>query len=316
MSTPRISIGVPVFNGERYLAKTLDSLLAQTFPDFELLISDNASTDSTEAIGRAYARRDKRVRYFRNATNLGVAENYRCLLHRSSGEYFRWANSDDLFAPESLARCVEVLERDPSVVLTYPRARLIDASGDIIGDYDDSGLHLVSDRASQRFVQVCLKIRLVHVYFGLVRASALRKTRLVRRFPGGDIPLVAELALYGKFWEIPEVLFSRRFHAHDSRGSTEAQRQKLFDPQRRGRPSLQAWSTLRAHLDSVRRAPVSPREKLALTLFLTKTVIWSRAKLAQEASIALRQLTGRAWLSRRHASSRRPPPGVQHEGWR
>ena len=108
---PRVSIGLPVYNGERYIAETLDSLLAQTFHDFELIISDNASQDRTEEICRSYASTDTRVRYVRNATNLGAPRNYRRAFELSSGEYFRWANCDDLFSPESLARCVEVLDR-------------------------------------------------------------------------------------------------------------------------------------------------------------------------------------------------------------
>lgn len=292
MSVPRVSIGVPVYNGDRYIAETLDSLLAQTFDDFELIISDNASTDSTEEICRSYAGQDGRVRYFRNATNLGVAANYRCVLQSSSGEYFRWANCDDLFAPESLARCAEVLDRDPSVVLTYPKAKLIDARGEIIGEYDDR-LHVVSPRASRRFVEVCARLGLVHVYFGLVRASVLRKTRLIRHFQGGDIPLVAELALYGKFWEIPEVLFYRRFHSGALSSYTEAQRQECFDPDSRGRPSLRTWKTLLAHVGSVVRAPVGSREKLVLSVYLTKSAIWSRSALAEEASRAMRQLARR-----------------------
>src|SRR5207244_10480282 len=107
---PRVSIGVPVYNGERYIAETLDSLLAQTFEDFELIISDNASHDRTEGICRAYAAKDSRIRYVRNSTNLGAARNYRLAVELSSGEYFRWANCDDLFAPTSLSRCVEVLD--------------------------------------------------------------------------------------------------------------------------------------------------------------------------------------------------------------
>src|SRR5262249_28074703 len=153
-------------------------------------------------------------------TNRGVAANYRKVLEAASAEYFRWANSDDLFAPESLARCAEVLDREPSVVLAYPKTRLIDARGAVIGEYEDRR-HLDSARASHRFVEVCERLGLVHVYYGLVRTTVLRRTGLIRPFPGGDIPLVAELALYGKFWEIPEVLFFRRVHPWALSNSTE-----------------------------------------------------------------------------------------------
>ena len=107
---PRVSIGMPVFNGENYLAEALDSLLTQTFSDFELIISDNASTDKTEEICRAYAVRDQRIRYFRNQENLGASRNYNRVFELSSGEYFKWAAHDDLCAPEFLGRCVDVLD--------------------------------------------------------------------------------------------------------------------------------------------------------------------------------------------------------------
>src|SRR6185436_6923974 len=108
---PRVSIGVPVYNGERYLAATLDSLLAQTFDNFEIIVSDNASSDRTAQLALEYAERDSRVRYTRNPRNLGAGANYRRAFQLSRGQYFRWSAADDISAPESLARCVEVLDR-------------------------------------------------------------------------------------------------------------------------------------------------------------------------------------------------------------
>src|SRR6266850_1186232 len=134
---PRVSIGLPVYNGERYVEETLDSLLAQTYEDFELIICDNDSGDRTQEICQSYAAKDRRIRYGRNPTNLGAAKNYRLTFELSSGEYFRWATCDDLFAPTSLERCIEVLDRELSTVLVYPKTKLIDDRGRIISDYDD-----------------------------------------------------------------------------------------------------------------------------------------------------------------------------------
>src|SRR6266571_2096341 len=136
----RVSVGLPVYNGEPYLAEALDSLLAQTFEDFELIICDNASTDRTGEIARTYAAKDKRVRYASNDVNL-------------------WAAVDDLCAPAALARCVEVLDREPEVVLAYPRTKLVDEEGRVIAEYED-GLHLASPRASERFAQLHARLRL------------------------------------------------------------------------------------------------------------------------------------------------------------
>jgi glycosyltransferase involved in cell wall biosynthesis len=126
---PKVSVGMPVFNGDRFIAETIDSILAQTFGDFELIISDNASTDGTEKICRQYADDDGRIRYVRNRENLGAAYNYNQTFHLSSGDYFKWACHDDLLRPEFLERCVEVLDRDPSAVLVYTDWAPIDETG-------------------------------------------------------------------------------------------------------------------------------------------------------------------------------------------
>ncbi|MEO1346882.1 MAG: glycosyltransferase family A protein, partial [Pseudomonadota bacterium] len=118
--SPRVTIGVPVYNGDAYLAEALDSILNQTFTDFEVIISDNASTDGTEQICRDYAARDDRVRYIRQEKNLGAAPNFNLLVPIARGEYFKWAASDDLIAPEFLNYCVEALEKefDASLAMT------------------------------------------------------------------------------------------------------------------------------------------------------------------------------------------------------
>lgn len=280
---PRVSIGVPVYNGERYVAETLDSLVSQTFQDFELIICDNASTDRTEQICRAYADRDARIRYVRNPRNLGAAGNYKRAFDLSSGEYFRWANADDLFAAQGLARCVEALEGKPSAVLAYPRTKFIDEQGRVISEYADN-LHLQSSRASERFTQVMERLAYVNVIYGLIRADALRRTGLLRGFPQGDVPLVAELALYGTFCEIPEFLFFRRFHpgALSSRQNDVASTQEFFDPSTKGRIAMTQWRLLGSHAGSVIRAPLGLAEKARLGRFLVRMALWRRSALARE----------------------------------
>jgi glycosyltransferase involved in cell wall biosynthesis len=289
---PRVSVGVPVYNGERYVAATLDSLLAQTFGDFELIICDNASVDRTEQICRAYADKDARVRYVRNAKNLGAARNYRLAFELSSGEYFRWANADDLFAAEGLARCVAVLDQQPSAILAYPRTKFIDEQGRVISEYADN-LHLQSSRASERFIEVFKRLGYVNVIYGLMRADTLRRTGLFRGFPQGDVALVAELALYGTFCEIPEFLFFRRFHpgALSSRQGDVAATQEFFDPSTKGRIVMTQWRLLGTHTRSVMRAPLGLAEKARLGRFLARTAVWRRNELARELVEAIRYAT-------------------------
>ena len=117
----------------------------------------------------------------RSDLNRGGPGNYRLAFQLSRGKYFRWATHDDLSSPESLERCVEVLDRDPSIVLAYPKTRIIDESGQTIADYED-GLHLMSPKASDRFVQLLERIGLGNAMYGLIRADILENDRPDRRF--------------------------------------------------------------------------------------------------------------------------------------
>ncbi|NES80204.1 MAG: glycosyltransferase family 2 protein [Moorea sp. SIO2B7] len=128
-TTPRVSIGLPVYNGEKFLKQAIDSILAQTFKDFELIISDNASTDKTEQICREYAAKDKRISYYRNNENRGAAWNFKYTFDLARAKYFKWAAHDDVCATNFLASCVEVLDNDPSVVLSYPKTIFTKADG-------------------------------------------------------------------------------------------------------------------------------------------------------------------------------------------
>src|SRR6266567_2589360 len=134
-SAPLLSIGLFVFNGERFLGETLDSILNQTFTDFELIISDNASTDRTAEISQAYARRDSRIRYYRGEKNMGPGWNVRRVYELATGKYFKWAAADDLMEPDLLRRCVEVLESDPECVVAYARTMQVDENGTFIANY-------------------------------------------------------------------------------------------------------------------------------------------------------------------------------------
>lgn len=266
---PRVSIGMPVFNGENYLAEALDSLLTQTFSDFELIISDNASTDKTEEICRAYAVRDQRIRYFRNQENLGASRNYNRVFELSSGEYFKWAAHDDLCAPEFLERCVDVLDQDPSVILCYSRARAIDEHREVLRSFDAKP-KLGSSKPHERFYEcVCVPHSQVAV-FGVMRVSTLKKTRLIGNFSSSDRTLLGELALLGRFHEIPEFLSFKRHHPQQHwriyRGRHA--REVWYDPARARKITFPNWRLLWEHLVSIRRAPLSGRERAWCYLYM------------------------------------------------
>lgn len=215
---PKVSIGLPVYNGEKYLGAAVDSILSQDFEDFDLVLCDNASTDRTAEICQAYAARDKRVRYVRNATNIGAAPNHNRVVELATGQYFKWAAHDDVSKPGLLKRCVEVLEQaPPSVALVYPRFEIIDDDGNLIGDHEGvSSIETRAERPHRRVSHVLRRIGMGTAMYGLMRIETVRKTRRIASFDRSDYVLLAELSMLGELWEIPETLLSRRLHAGHS----------------------------------------------------------------------------------------------------
>jgi glycosyltransferase involved in cell wall biosynthesis len=211
---PRLSIGLPVYNGEKFIKEAIDSLLAQTFEDFELIISDNASTDQTEQICRAYAEKDERIRYYRNDKNIGCACNFNRVFELSSGEYFKWAAYDDLHAPNFISKCVEVLDQDSTIILCHSQVYFIDEQGKFLQNYDIK-LKADSLKPQDRFQELLAK-HLSYQCYGVIRASALKRIPLMGGYGNADGILLLRLGLIGRFYEIPEYLFFARSHPGQS----------------------------------------------------------------------------------------------------
>lgn len=212
MSVPRVSIGLPTYNGATYLQATLDSLLAQDLADIELIISDNGSTDDTEAICRAAVASDDRVRYQRSPVNRGAGWNYNEVLRLARAPLFKWAADDDICEPSFLRRCVDALDADPGLVLAYPRTLLIDEHGEVTGPLDDSDLALAAPDPVARLDQLLSHRVEWHPVFGVIRTDALRRTRGIGSFVLADVAVLAELAVVGRFHQVPDDLFLRRYH--------------------------------------------------------------------------------------------------------
>lgn len=216
-SHPRVTIGVPVFNGEFLLPATLDSLLNQTFTDFEIVISDNASTDRTKEICQAYAARDPRIRYDRSDVNRGAAWNHNHVFDLARGEYFKWNSADDLCAPEFLTRCVAALDQDSEAIMACSNVLIIDEQGDTI----NPGLipeEVASASAFERFYRnIQTDHPCFHIY-SLIRSSALRQAGPLGGYSDGDRVLLAHLSLLGPCVLITDtLLFNRDHHARFSR---------------------------------------------------------------------------------------------------
>jgi glycosyltransferase involved in cell wall biosynthesis len=218
-----------VYDGEKYLVEALESVLAQSFEDFELVISDNASTDRTSEICRDYSLKDGRIRYYRNETNLGAAVNYNRVFELSTGSYFKWISHDDLSAPAFLENCVEILDRDRGVVLCYPKTVLINEKGQETSYYNDK-LNLTQEKPHKRLASYLDSINLANAVFGLIRSETLRKTRLIGSYTGSDYVLLLEVCLNGKFHEVPKYLFFRRDHGENVRKLPGRERWKWFNP--------------------------------------------------------------------------------------
>ena len=221
---PRVSIGVPVYNGEPFLPETLDSLLEQTEGDFEILLCDNGSTDRTEAIGREYAARDSRIHYERTERNQGAAFNFNRTLELARAPFFKWAAADDVCAPRFLEHCLHALEADPGAVLAYPLTAMIDEGGALIdepGDVVRVGEWPTDVRGrTQTIIGAVFRdgraaATTVH---GVIRTQVLRDAHPFGAYFGSDFALVTELALAGRFAEVPELLAFLRRHPASSSG--------------------------------------------------------------------------------------------------
>jgi glycosyltransferase involved in cell wall biosynthesis len=278
LTMKKVGIGLPVYNGANYLAATIDSILAQSYSDFDLLISDNASTDGTEEICRAYAKRDPRIRYTRQPRNLGAAANFNVLVQMSECPYFKWAAHDDLLAPGFLAACVEVLDGDSMVVVASPASILIDEAGVPLpysrehgGMIDRAGVcwpvmpekkdGLMARDPTVRFETVMLNMVMCVEIFGLMRRSALLHTSLLGPFGGADKVMLAQMSLLGRFWLGEETLFFRRCHAQQFSGSASGAFRAQWFSGRRDSILAQQIKLLLAYCRAVHTAELTVRQR-------------------------------------------------------
>jgi len=284
---PEVSIGMPVYNDEVHVRAALDSLLAQSFTDFELLISDNASTDGTGAICAAYASRDARIRYVRQPRNLGATANWNFVAREARGRFFKWAASNDVCPPYMLEHCVAVLRSRPDVALCYGRTVLIDDRGQPVGEHT-SDPEILDPRPSVRFIRLLNELAWNNAQAGLIRTEALRRTRLDRDYMDGDMVLMAELVLNGGFRKLDEVFLYRRM----DKGSatcflSDAERQEFLVPGSSGRSA----PVIRRHVDrvlSVCCARIPLREKAAALSYALKSAYWDRGKIVRNVKDFLR----------------------------
>ncbi len=287
---PKVTIGMPVYNGENFIEASVSSILAQTFEDFELVISDNASTDRTRELCEGFTARDGRVRYIRQHRNLGAAPNYNLLVDEGRGEYFKWAAHDDVLEPDYLKSCVRVLDTHPNVMLAYPRSEVIDAEGNVIERYDVR-LETDSSDAGVRFRELLLSWHRCYEIFGLFRKSALLQTDLFDTFWGADRTLLQEVAMLGPFFEVPRYLFHPRMHSEQSITKLRARdvdRTYWSDTSSAGRVVLPAWNVVMGNLRLVHKVDVPTTTKARLCGYVGSWAYRHRDELARDVARATR----------------------------
>ena len=292
-SAPRVTIGLPVYYGEAFLAAAIDTLLAQTYRDFELIISDNASTDGTEAICRDRTARDPRIRYFRSEKNRGAMWNFNHVVELARGEYFKWAAHDDMHEATYIERCVEVLDRDRGVVLACTQLIDIDDNG-VRKTVDVPHLRWDSPRPNVRFRALANPHHRCESVFGVMRTDALRKTTLLGDYAGCDRVLLAQIALMGEFHEVPEVLFLHREHKKRSTKEykSEQTRSAWFNPARAGKPDIPHVKMLRGYARVVKTADVPWMDKFACYAMLVPWSIRNRPGLWKDFHYAVAHALG------------------------
>jgi glycosyltransferase involved in cell wall biosynthesis len=272
----RVSIGVPVHNGERYLAEVLEGLLAQTFRDFEIVISDNASTDCTAEICHSYRNKDPRVRYFRSEQNLGAAWNHNRVFELSGAPLIKWAACDDLHEPAFLERCVDALDADPGVVLSHTYVTMIDERGEALAYVPAWDCFIGSSgrpvpRPDRNHIAEALEpeVRfrdvLAHMWwcnpsFGVMRRDAFLRTSRHGNYWGADKVLLAELALQGRFHQVREQLFAKRVHDGCSFGKTIQELEEHIDTA--GSRGIYHVLMLKGYVAAALRADMGLRQRI------------------------------------------------------
>ena len=292
MSACKVVVGLPVYNGQKYLGAAIESHLSQTFGDFNLVISDNGSTDATRDICADYASKDKRIRYLRSPENRGILWNHRRVFEavESPQQYFRWAGADDIMEPGLLQAMVAVLSTRPEVEAVVPDTKNIDERGEVIGSMART-LDLQSSDVCARSHDALVANYQHVIAYGLLRASTLRAMRTGPNYIGWDPIFLWELALRGKMVHLAGPVLLRRFHAGSiSRVKTAKEMRKWVEPNSKGAGmNFPHWNWAYERVRALIASPLSARDRLRVGMFLARTTMWQRGALARDVTQAARR---------------------------
>jgi glycosyltransferase involved in cell wall biosynthesis len=300
---PRLSIGLPVYNGEKYVAESIEALLGQSYEDFELIISDNASTDGTAAICARYARQDSRIRYVRQEHNIGCAPNHNFVITAARGELFKTASHDDLYGRELIRQCIEALDEYPQVVLAHSWSAVIDKSG-AVTELVDYPVDTAATRAPDRFRSMLFD-GWGDDEGGVIRTSVLRRVALHDSYHFADRIFTTEIGLHGPFYMVPDWLYFRRKHAGQGGAHADLRRRCTnLDPRRASRlrhPAARLYAEyILGYLKAVRHAPISAADRRECYQLLAR---W----MAGRAMPVVARSVSRSGLQTAEATSAAPP---------
>ena len=291
MSKPRVVVGLPVYNGQKYVVAAIESHLSQSFGDFDLVISDNGSTDATPEICADYASKDKRVKYLRSAENRGILWNHRRVFAavEAPTQYFRWAGADDIMEPGLLQAMVSVLDVRPEVEAVVPDTKNIDDHGEIIGSMART-LDLQSPDVFERAHDVLMANYQHVIAYGLLRVSTLRVMRTRPDYIGWDPVFVWELALRGQMVQLAGPFLLRRFHAGSiSRVKTSKEMRKWVEPSSKAGMNFPHWTWAYERARALIASPLSTRDRLRIGTFLVRATLWQRGSLVRDVTQAARR---------------------------
>lgn len=301
---PRVSIGLPVYNGERFIEQAIESVLAQSFTDFELTISDNASTDATAEIAGHYAASDPRVRHLRHPETHGARWNFNTVFAESRGSLFAWLAHDDMWAPDFLERCVAAFDADDDIVLAFSHVSYVNERSEVVGSRE-MAMRVGSEAVHERLWDLLMVWHDCLPVFGLIRTEVLRHTGLIGPYASGDHLLLAELGLAGRFAIVDDHLFSSRIHPGQSIRTFDVwvdhhAYAEWFEATQPGRLSFPQWRLSRDLLLAVARAPVGVVERLRCLPAVVRWAIRYRTLLWKDLVFGAR----RWWRYRRDGSTK------------
>ena len=236
---PKVSIGIPVYNGEKFLRNALDCILNQSYENIEIIISDDTSTDSTKSICEEYMKKDLRIKYILQKENLGAFHNFNFVLTQAKSKYFMWAEVDDKWEPEFIEKNVAVLESNPKIVgsiseVSWYGKKIIRGKSSILKNllkfrktydiFEEYGHVLPTSGTFEKKIGLYLRFNRGTSIFAVYRTEKLQKSILEKPIGGWDLIIILKVLRFGDINVLKENLMKRYVVGQSSGSILFAQR--------------------------------------------------------------------------------------------